>query len=171
MTLHSTLHLSCATINVTHITHINAVHCLLLHTYINLYSCTHKTVHSVHAFVQEGGQGARLSNKTKQGIRWLVCRQIGGSSAQQLTITISRMCTITICRVRVNHTFELLSFWALPKDQNLFICLQLLILSFWLLGLAPSSLGLQELSFPGTDLSITHECWSPGQPWPHIEAL
>ena len=30
-----------------------------------------------------------------------------------------------------------------------------LILSFWLLGLAPSSLGLQELNFPGTGLSIT----------------
>ena len=28
-----------------------------------------------------------------------------------------------------------------------------LILSFWLLGLAPSSLGLQELNFPGTVLS------------------
>ena len=30
-----------------------------------------------------------------------------------------------------------------------------LILSFWLFGLAPSSLGLQELNFPGTGLSIT----------------
>ena len=37
-----------------------------------------------------------------------------------------------------------------------------LILSFWLLGLAPSSLGLQELNFPGMGLPIT--CWWPSQP-------
>ena len=41
-----------------------------------------------------------------------------------------------------------------------------LILSFWLLGLAPSSLGLQELNFPGTGLSITRGRWWPSQPSP-----
>ena len=42
-----------------------------------------------------------------------------------------------------------------PKDFSPYIPDDdALILSFWLLGLSPSSLGLQELNFPGTGLSI-----------------
>ena len=41
-----------------------------------------------------------------------------------------------------------------------------LVLSFWLLVLAPGSLGLQELNFPGTGLSITRGRWWSNQPSP-----
>ena len=47
------------------------------------------------------------------------------------------------------------SFWKSVKTVVLVPNENALIFSFWLLVLAPSSLGLQELNFPGTGLSVT----------------
>ena len=48
------------------------------------------------------------------------------------------------------------SFWKSVKTVVLVPNENALIFYFWLLGLAPSSLGLQELNFPCTCLSVTH---------------
>ena len=73
-----------------------------------------------------------------------MCRQIGGSSAQQLTITISRMCTITISRVRVNHAFELLSFAKRSESFHLSAATDPLFLAAWI--------GAKQLRSPGAEL-------------------